>query len=180
MGGNPHRTAGTERGARGSRRQAYRRTGCLLRRDQLSRLSLRRGGQIDDGNFSENQTLLITEWFAHTPRSVLSKNFGIPESHFANIPKSEKYIFRMPVPPPLSEVRAKLPSDPPTTTYTWHASSKKPNRYDGGSTMVIDVRDFPATRLSALIVELEPGAMSLSLTTRSKKESSNVKPRLKP
>ena len=114
---------------------------------------------FDDGNFSENQTLLITEWFAHTPRSILSKNFGIPESHFANIPKSEKYIFRMPVPPPLSEVRAKLPGDPPSTAYTWHASSKQPNRYDGGWTMVIDVRDFPATTLAALIIELEPGAM---------------------
>jgi len=60
---------------------------------------------FDDGNFSENETLLITEFMAHTPRSVLSKNFGIEESKFDGIPKSEKYIFRLPVPAPLDQVR---------------------------------------------------------------------------
>ena len=33
---------------------------------------------FDNGNFSEDQTMLITEWFAHTPREVLAKNFGVP------------------------------------------------------------------------------------------------------
>lgn len=42
---------------------------------------------FDDGKFSEYQTMLITEWFAHTPRDVLAKNFGVAESCFANIPK---------------------------------------------------------------------------------------------
>jgi oxalate decarboxylase len=31
---------------------------------------------FDDGNFSENETFLISDWFAHTPREVLAKNFG--------------------------------------------------------------------------------------------------------
>ena len=41
---------------------------------------------FDDGNFSENETFLITDWFAHTPREVLAKNFGVPEAAFANLP----------------------------------------------------------------------------------------------
>ena len=37
---------------------------------------------FDDGNFSEDSTFLITDWFAHTPKEVLAKNFGVPESTF--------------------------------------------------------------------------------------------------
>src|SRR6202022_1305029 len=41
---------------------------------------------FDDGNFSENETFLISDWFAHTPRAVLAKNFGVPEAAFAHLP----------------------------------------------------------------------------------------------
>lgn len=71
---------------------------------------------FDDGNFSENETLLITEFMARTPRSVLAKNFGIAAEYFADIPKSEKYIFRMPVPEALDAVRKELPDSPPRPT----------------------------------------------------------------
>ncbi len=33
---------------------------------------------FDNGAFSENSTFLLTDWFAHTPRDVLAKNFGVP------------------------------------------------------------------------------------------------------
>ena len=114
---------------------------------------------FDDGDFSEDQTLLITEWFAHTPREVLAKNFGVPEACFANIPKSQKYIFPLPVPAPLNEVLSQLPEKRPVSPFTWHASAHEPARYAGGSTKVIDARQFPRTSLSALIIELDPGAM---------------------
>ena len=103
--------------------------------------------------------MLITEWFAHTPREVLAKNFGVPEACFANIPKSQKYIFPLPVPGPLNEVLSQLPEKRPASPFTWHASAHEPARYPGGSTKVIDARQFPRTSLSALIIELEPGAM---------------------
>ena len=41
---------------------------------------------FDNGNFSENETFLITDLFAHMPRDVLAKNFGVAEAAFANIP----------------------------------------------------------------------------------------------
>ena len=34
---------------------------------------------FDDGNFSEYETVLLTDWMAHTPHEVLSKNFGVSE-----------------------------------------------------------------------------------------------------
>src|SRR5271166_322728 len=114
---------------------------------------------FDDGDFSEDQTLLITEWFAHTPREVLAKNFGVPEACFANIPKSQKYIFPLPVPAPLNDILKELPDKRPSSPFTWHASAHEPTRHDGGSTKVIDSRVFPRTSLSALIIELEPGGM---------------------
>src|SRR5260370_18935918 len=42
---------------------------------------------FDDCNFSENETFLISEWFAHTPREVLSKNFWLPQAAFAHTPR---------------------------------------------------------------------------------------------
>src|SRR3954451_4026962 len=59
---------------------------------------------FDEGNFSENETFLITDWFKHTDRRVLAKNFGVPESAFADIPidiEHDRYIFPAPPPGPL-------------------------------------------------------------------------------
>jgi oxalate decarboxylase len=114
---------------------------------------------FDDGAFSENETLLITEFMAHTPRSVLSKNFGIDEAKFANLPKSEKYIFRLPVPAPLDTVRRQFPDSQPVKPYTYHASEQPATPYNGGSVKTVDVKQFPETTLSSLIMEIEPGAM---------------------
>ena len=33
---------------------------------------------FDDGDFDEDNTFLLSDWFKHTPEEVLSKNFGVP------------------------------------------------------------------------------------------------------
>lgn len=114
---------------------------------------------FDDGNFSENETLLITEFMAHMPPEVVARNFGLPEAAFANIPKSEKYIFRMPVPEPLAAVRAAVGGQQAKQAFTYHLGDKQPISYPGGKATVIDAADFPVTTMSALIMEIEPGAM---------------------
>jgi len=53
---------------------------------------------FDDGDFSENSTFSITDWFAHTTPDVLAANFGIPESALSGIPSEERYIFQGEVP----------------------------------------------------------------------------------
>lgn len=114
---------------------------------------------FNDGNFSENQTLLVTELFAHTPVEVLAKNFGVPESAFNGIPKSEKYIFPLPVPPPLEQVRKELGAENFTDKYVFRASQYPKNTFSGGATKVIDREIFPATDLAALFIDVEPGGI---------------------
>jgi oxalate decarboxylase len=41
---------------------------------------------FDNGESSEFNTLLVTDWIAHTPPDVLAKNFGVPVEAFKNIP----------------------------------------------------------------------------------------------
>jgi len=114
---------------------------------------------FNDGNFSENQTLLVTELFAHTPKEVLAKNFGVPESAFNGIPKSEKYIFRLPVPGPIEEVRKELGAVNFTDKYVFRASKQPKKIFEGGATQLIDKQTFDATDLATLIIDLEPGGM---------------------
>jgi len=56
---------------------------------------------FDDGNFSEYETVLLTDWMAHTPHDVLSKNFGVSEQALDKMPRREKFIFQAEVPGPL-------------------------------------------------------------------------------
>ena len=41
---------------------------------------------FDDGAQSESNTLLLTDWFAHTPPEVLAKNFRVAQEVFDDIP----------------------------------------------------------------------------------------------
>src|SRR5260221_11825735 len=74
---------------------------------------------FDDGNFSEDSTFLITDWFAHTPGAVLAKNFGGSESDFAGIPTHERYIFPGKVPGPLSSDKVTNPSGQRSFSHRW-------------------------------------------------------------
>src|SRR6202049_731439 len=56
---------------------------------------------FDDGDFSESETVLLSDSMAHIPREVLSKNFGVAEDAFKNLPKQELFIFQTDVPSPL-------------------------------------------------------------------------------
>jgi oxalate decarboxylase len=41
---------------------------------------------FDEGNASEYTTLLMSEWFTHTPSEILAQNFGVPVETFKDIP----------------------------------------------------------------------------------------------
>src|SRR5438445_177572 len=53
---------------------------------------------FDDGNFSESETVLLSDSMAHLPPEVLSKNFGVAEAALQNLPKQELFIFQTVVP----------------------------------------------------------------------------------
>src|SRR6266581_242780 len=56
---------------------------------------------FDDGNFSEAETVLLSDSMSHLPREVLSKNFGVPEQALKHLPRNELFIFQTEVPGPL-------------------------------------------------------------------------------
>src|SRR5438105_6678904 len=53
---------------------------------------------FDDGNFSEAETVLLSDSMAHIPREVLSKNLGVAEQALKNLPRQELFIFQTEVP----------------------------------------------------------------------------------
>ena len=48
---------------------------------------------FDDGNFSEYETVLLTDWMAHTPHDVLAANFGVSQQAAWKINFSRRTIF---------------------------------------------------------------------------------------
>ena len=118
---------------------------------------------FDDGDFSENETFLITDWFAHTPRDVLAKNFGVDESAFDHLPTNiehERYIFDGKVPGPLDQDLGRAPAGATPLSFSYRLDAQAPIRAPGGQVRVVDSTNFPAARtIAAAFVEVEPGAM---------------------
>ncbi|MGE4372423.1 MAG: hypothetical protein AB7E29_05855 [Xanthobacter sp.] len=49
---------------------------------------------------------------------------------------------------------------PPANPDTIHASTEvEPTPWQGDATTIIDTKNFPVTNMSALIIDLEPGAL---------------------
>jgi oxalate decarboxylase len=116
---------------------------------------------FDNGNFSENETFLITDWFAHTPREVLAKNFGVPETAFAKLPddlEHTRYMFAGKVPgPPVPVVS---PAGTVPVKYSYHMQAQDPIKVAGGQVRIVDSSIFPAaSTIAAALVEIHPGAM---------------------
>jgi oxalate decarboxylase len=114
---------------------------------------------FDDGGFSEDSTFLLTDWLAHTPKDVLARNFGLPESAFAKVPEKELYIFPGPKPGPLAADRMGG-SGPVPRTFSHRMLEQEPLRTKSGSVRITDSTVFPAsTNIAAALVEVEPGGL---------------------
>ena len=61
---------------------------------------------FNQGNFSEDGTMLVSEWVAHTPPDILVKNTGLDASVFENTPGAPLYIFPGTVPGSLEQDKA--------------------------------------------------------------------------
>lgn len=93
---------------------------------------------FDDGNFSENETFLISDWYAHTPRDVLAKNFGVSQRDFANIPSHELYIFQSKVPGSLSSDGVDSPAGTVPQSFSHRMMAQEPMRTSGGTVRITD------------------------------------------
>jgi oxalate decarboxylase family bicupin protein len=116
---------------------------------------------FDDGNFSEDSTFLLTEWLAHTPKSVLSKNFNLAPELLEHIPKEQKYIFQGSVPGPIKD-------EEPTGkhikkskyNFTHRMLEQEPLGFSGGEVRITDSKNFPISKtVAAAHVTIQPGAI---------------------
>jgi len=118
---------------------------------------------FDDGDFSENETFLLTDWFRRTPRDVLAKNFGVPEAAFADIPVDvdhDRYLFAAKVPPPLADDRVESPAGAVPEPFSHRMLAQEPITAAGGRVRITDSSTFPVSKtVAAALVEVEPGAL---------------------
>lgn len=115
---------------------------------------------FDDGDFDEDNTFLLSDWFKHTPSEVLSKNFGVSGSSFAHVPDpSQLYIFPAPVPGPLSSDKTVGATSVPQS-FSHKMLAQQPIKTKSGTVRITDTSVFPASKtISAALVEIEPGGM---------------------
>src|SRR5947209_17233891 len=83
---------------------------------------------FDNGYFSEFGTFSVTDWIGHTPKALLAKNFGLPESTFDGFPQKEVYFAQGKQPPATaaSPLRGRQPG-PRTHKYRLLADDPRVN-----------------------------------------------------
>lgn len=115
---------------------------------------------FDDGDFDEENTFLISDWFKHVPTEVLGKNFGVDASFFGHTPgPDELYIFPAPVPGPLASDRIAGATAVPRS-FSHRLSAQRPIKTKGGTVRISDSSTFPvSTTIAAALVEVDPGGM---------------------
>jgi oxalate decarboxylase len=118
---------------------------------------------FDDGNFSEYETVLLTDWMAHTPHDVLAKNFGVNQLALEKMPRREKFIFQADVPGPLNaDLKATAGSLGLSPLDFSFRTAKQPvtKRTKGGEVRIVDSSTFKvSTTIAAAIVTVHPGGI---------------------
>ena len=115
---------------------------------------------FDNGYFSEFGTFSITDRLGHTPKALLAKNFGLPESAFDGFPMKEVYFAHGAVPPekpatPLQGVKL------PPQTHKFELLAQDPHAlFKGGREWRVDSNRFPISKtITGVVLDLEPGAL---------------------
>ena len=117
---------------------------------------------FDEGKASEFTTLLVSEWFTHTPPDILAQNFGVPVETFQDIPLRDLYIFQGKLPGDLAADREAVSGrGAPLHPFTFSLGSGAPARETrGGSVRIADSRNFTvSTTVAAALVTVRPGGL---------------------
>ncbi len=118
---------------------------------------------FDDGHANEFNTLLLSDWIAHTPPEILAKNFGVPAETFEKIPLHNLWIFQGSLPGDLAADRAAVArhAEAPPYPFVFPLGNTTPTKENaGGNVRVADSTNFNvATTVAAALVTLRPGAI---------------------
>lgn len=115
---------------------------------------------FSEPDFSENNTFLLSDWLAHTPKDIVAANLKKTEAEIECFPKKEKYIFNASIPGPIDEVKRANPNGDVPSPFTFHLKDAPIIESEAGRVRIIDQSIFPAAKtISAAIIEVEPGGM---------------------
>jgi oxalate decarboxylase len=119
---------------------------------------------FDDGESSEFNTLLVTDWIAHTPPEVLAKNFGVSVDAFKNIPLHNKWIYQSNQPaPPLETVAAQIAAaaGKPPNSFVFSLADMPPSmETKSGTVQIADSSNFLVSKtIAAARVTIKPGGL---------------------
>ena len=120
---------------------------------------------FDNGNFSEGNTTLITDWARHTPPEVLAKNWGVSEKDLDDlytVPAEGLFIFQKGVPGPLADEQKQAAGERGLTNvaFDFPMHSMAPTyKTKSGEVRIVDSRNFPVTTTSMAHVIVKPGGL---------------------
>jgi oxalate decarboxylase len=117
---------------------------------------------FDDGHASEFNTLLVTDWIAHTPPEVLALNFGVPADTFKSTPLSDLWIFQGKEPGSLAADQAAARSaEAPPLPVTFSLMDATPLHSNAsGNVRVADSTTFKSSKTIAAAIEtIKPGGL---------------------
>lgn len=117
---------------------------------------------FDQADQSEYNTLLLTDWLAHTPPDVLALNFGVPADTFKSIPLNDLWIFQGKEPGPLAADQAAVASGgTPPEPFTFRLGRSEPVRGNkSGKIQLADSTTFKVSKtIAAALQTLAPGAV---------------------
>lgn len=118
---------------------------------------------FNQGAFSEDGTMLLSEWLAHTPPEILAKNTGLDASVFAKAPAAPLYIFPGTVPGSLAQDKAEIGGQAVASRYqyTFKLKTMQPTKTSkGGNVCIVDSHNFPVSKhIAAALVTVKPGGM---------------------
>jgi oxalate decarboxylase len=117
---------------------------------------------FDDGDFSESETVLLSDAIGHLPPAILSKNFAVGEQALQNVPKKELFIFQTGVPSTLEADQksaagslGKSPKD-----FAFRTTEMPPTKKTkGGDVRIVDSSNFKVTTTAMAMVTVHPGGM---------------------
>jgi oxalate decarboxylase len=116
---------------------------------------------FDDGNFSESETVLLSDSMGHVPPEVLAKNFAVSQEAFKNLPK-ELFIFQTEIPGSLQAdqkaaagTRGKSPID-----FAFRTMEMPPTlKTKSGEVRIVDSRNFKVSSTAMAFVTVHPGGL---------------------
>lgn len=117
---------------------------------------------FDDGDFSESETVLLSDSITRLPTEILSKNFAVDQKALQNVYRKELFIFKTDVPGSLDADQkaaagaiGKSPND-----FAFRTDEMKPTKQTkSGEVRIVDSRNFKVTTTTMALVTVKPGGL---------------------